>query len=106
MITKKQFITIITAIEEQHKLEQEFADALDKILDGNFVPMLSANLENSIMTVVKELFEDNADWISWWMYEKDFGKRKDMSASYKNGKKIKLDTVDDLYKFLIKNKKE
>jgi hypothetical protein len=71
----------------------------------------TANFTNDLQEVIsilmKEAFGEEADdWISWWLYEKDFGKREDIKAYDKDGTEI-LDTIDELYDYIVelKNKK-
>ena len=102
MITLKTFKNTIKAIRKQSDKEHEFCDALDKIVDGRFVPKMSTDILIALLDCLKEIFNDKDDWISWWLYERDGD--KSMTAYYKNGKEIKLDTAEDLYKFLKSNK--
>ena len=62
-------------------------------------------LIDAVLETLKDEFDDNDDWISWWIYEKNFGTNDKINAHYKNKKEIKLNNSEDLYKFLIKNNK-
>jgi len=106
MIKLKTFKNIIKAIKKQQKKEHKFCDALDKMVDGRFIPEMSTDILEALLNCLKDIFNDKGDWIGWWMYEKDFGKDKKMQAYYKNGKEIKLDTAEDLYIFLKTNMQE
>ncbi len=56
--------------------------------------------------LMKEAFgEEAADWISWFMYEKDFGRRDDIKAWDKDDTEI-CRTVDQLYDYVKSLKKK
>lgn len=103
MITLKTFKNIIKAIKKQSDKEHKFCDALDEIIDGNFVPKMSTNILTALLDCLKDIFKDEGDWISWWLYERDGN--KSMKAYNKDKTEIKLDTAEDLYKFLKQNKR-
>ena len=44
--------------------------------------------------------EDGGDWIEWFMYEKDFGRREDMKAWDEDKNEIAYD-IKSLYDLLI-----
>ncbi len=106
MIKLTTFKKAIEAIKKQSEKELKFCDALEDIIDGRFVPEMSTDILHALIECLEDTMSDKDEWISWWIYEKDFGKNKKMTAHYENGKNIKLDTVEDLYKFLKKNKKK
>lgn len=59
---------------------------------------------NIITTLIDELFtEESVDWIDWYMFEKDFGRDKNMEAWDENRNPICRNTRE-LYK-LMKYKK-
>jgi len=69
-MNKKTFIKIIALLREQYRVEIEFANACDSILDGNFVPKLSSSLMNAFTEAYSAATsEAQLDWIEWWLYE-------------------------------------
>jgi len=106
MIKLKTFIKAIEAIKKQQEKELKFCDALEDMIDGNFVPQMSTDILSALLDCLQDIFNDKDNWTDWWIYEKDFGKDKKITANYKNGRQIKLDTIEDLYNFLKKNKKK
>ena len=53
-----------------------------------------------VSTLLKHVFNgDQYETLSWWMYEKDFGRREDLKMWDKDGKEV-CRTVEELYKFL------
>jgi hypothetical protein len=64
------------------------------------------DLQEVISMLMREAFgEIGYDWISWWLYEKDFGKREDIRAFDENDNEIIRD-IDELYDYItdLKNK--
>jgi hypothetical protein len=50
--------------------------------------------------LLKHVFnEEQYECLSWWMYEKDFGRREDLQMWDKDGNEV-CRTVEELYKFL------
>jgi len=104
LINKAEFVEIINNIKEQDKKDDEFSRAVGIICDGRPV-MFGVNnkITISLFSLLKKIFDDKDDWISWWIYERVNDKYK---AYYINKKEIKLNTAEDLYNFLIKNMKK
>lgn len=61
---------------------------------------LADPLNNVIKDMMVECFGvDGEDMISWWCYEKDFGKREDLTCQDKDGNLICQD-LDGLYDYI------
>lgn len=88
-------------IEELGKIEREISASFKKLnKDFNFVSF--ARFETLIIKLLEECMDDKAgnwdSWVSWWVYETDFGHNKTLSKSpTKNGKKYPLKNSGDLY---------
>jgi hypothetical protein len=99
-MTKEKFKKVVGLLEaHSYKSEMIYKHGID-IVD------FTNDLQEVISILMKEAFGEEADdWISWWLYEKDFGKREDIKAYEKDGTEI-LDTIDNLYNYIIglKNK--
>lgn len=94
----------IEALKEQSKKEKRWSRAFDEMFDGLNVYQASNTLQNAIMKILQKVYKDEEDdVIGWWVYEKEFGKRKDLNL-YENGGKrtIPSKTIEDLYNYLIK----
>ena len=92
----------IKAIQEQNKKERRWEKTFDEMLDGRFICCPSETIHTALVKVLENIYRDEKEQlISWWMYEKDFGKRKDFNI-YDNGGVVSTDTVEDLYNYLIK----
>ena len=54
-----------------------------------------------IELLLKHVFDEHQyETISWWMYEKDYGRRADLQMWDKDGKEI-CRTVEELHQFLF-----
>jgi hypothetical protein len=65
---------------------------------------LDSPFESVIRNLMIECFGvDGEDMISWWCYEKDFGKREDLTCQDKDGNLICQD-LDGLYEYIQNSK--
>lgn len=91
----------IKALKEQDKKERKWEKTFDEMLDGRFISQMSITLNTAICKMLTEIYHDTDDIIGWWMFEKDFGKKKDFNIWDKDHKIIPTDTVEDLYDALM-----
>lgn len=94
----------ITALKKQYEKEEKWQKTFNEMFDGHLVPQFSSDLENAILKMLKFVYNDKDDTISWWIYEQDFGQKcKEKPAMWDaDGTPIQLRNIDELYKFLIK----
>lgn len=96
----KTFKECIDSIIDVHKKEIE----LGRIFDS-YIVNFSDNLIGCTIKLLEERMNDDYQWIDYWLWELDFG---DTWEKYKiidkNGEDIKLQTIEDLYNLLIKEK--
>jgi hypothetical protein len=98
---KEIFTEIINNIQEEMKRREEYAIYASKLFpnafkanllpDPTFIEQCIANLE--------KLSGDIDEWISWWIWDTDFGV-KNNEVTFKDGKKKKIITVEDLYNLI------
>ena len=97
---KKEFIdslkrikVIIDNIDGVHK-------ALKK-LDPDFGGFYLANVETEMLHLLKIAINDDSDWISYFVYDLEWGKKwkKGMITS-RDGKDIPLKTINDVYNIM------
>ena len=92
----------IKAIQEQEEKERNWEKTFNEMLDGRFICCASQSVCTALLKVLEYIYRDEEEQIiSWWMYEKDYGKKKDFHI-YDNGGVIPTDTIEDLYDYLIK----
>lgn len=105
-ITRELFSRIISSIKAQSEKEDRISTSLEEMFDGYLIPTISEGLTNLLIDILKLEFDDDNDWIGWWIYEKEYGTLERLKAYNADGSEIVLNTIDKLYDFLILNKKE
>ena len=108
MLTKKEFTDAMTAIIEQNAEDDRISKALSSICpDSCFYDTKYAT--KGLTRLLESIMQDSFDWIEYWLYELDCGRKyRPSSAKDADGKPIKLKTISDLYALLkkeYKNKK-
>ena len=98
MITKSTFVNVVNNIRKQEKRVDKFSKALSQICDGH--PVFDTNnlYLKSLLDVLKETFNDQDDYITWWLWE-DVEKK----VWPEDGTEIDLSTPEQLYDFLVEN---
>lgn len=100
---KKTFIRLVELMKGLSERNTLLTDKLKVIFNDKSTWLYPYDMPiNEIYEALEEEFGDKDDWLGWWCFEREYGKKK-LDATYKNGKKIKLDTAEQLYKFLRKN---
>lgn len=95
----------LNAIESHSKKMDKWHTTFEEMFDGHPVYEGDNELISAIIDILKVHYKEeyDDDIISWWIYEKEFGKRKDFKMYEKGGEvEIPSDTVEDLYNYLIR----
>ena len=110
IITYEEFKTHI----EDLKSIDEFQTQLDRLTraytnstkeSADYIHL--PTLFDSNINLLETLMGDKAEWISFWIYELDFGRKyKEGSVKYVNGENIVLKTTKDLWNLLTEDKAE
>jgi hypothetical protein len=107
MLTKKEFTDAMTAIVEQNAEDDRISKALSSICpDSCFYDTKHAT--KGLLNLLKSTMKDAYEWIDYWIYELECGKKYRTGSITQDGKPIKLKTIADLYALLkkeYKNKK-
>ena len=102
-ITKEEFLEAVALLKAQEKKDMEFADFMEKYLDGRCVPTLSDHSTKAAVKLLALAFGDRSeeDWISWFAYENDWGAdgKQVKLESWKRWRRIK--TPERMYDFLV-----
>ena len=69
IITKETFCKALEMIREQERINDEFAQALQKVGNGHYVFGTENKFFDALLMVLKEAVNDQYDYISWWLYE-------------------------------------
>lgn len=101
MITKEQFIELISEHQSWNKRIDEVGEALNCfIYEADWVEYTSILFDRTI----KLLFNEEAvDDISWWMFEK--AGRPEMKMWDAEGNEIPTETIEDLWELVKDNQK-
>ena len=101
MITKEQFIKLIT----DHRKHNDRLDEVEDVLGFAIYDCDWVEYEHILFDeVLGLLFQEEAvDDINWWLYEKDG--RPDYKMCDKDGKEIPTETIEDLWNIIKDNRK-
>lgn len=99
-ISKKSFLKIIDFIRERNDKEVEIQKLFkEEFTDAIFYPY--CKYENLLVNLLEELMEDQeTNWISYYCWEKDFGRDETLEVFDKEGNKIPLSTAEDLWNMI------
>ena len=97
-MTKENFSELINAV----KNHSAYIWNLYKDYGIDFVNSPVMEIENEITKYLKSQFNDKCDWISYWMWELNFGENWKPGTVTENGNDIPLKTIDDLWNLLTK----
>ena len=89
----------------QDKIDELMRDARDNI-ENDFMnaASLMINHEGIVIELLSDMFDDKGEWISWWVYETNYG-AEHTEVYDKDGNVIAdIKTAADLYDFLISEK--
>lgn len=101
----EQFKGIIEFLQEHENKCNQIAD-ISKTICADFPPfdLFGATMGHTekIVEILQIVFKDKGDWIGYWIYELEYGSRwKEDSITEADGTSIRLQTIEDLYKFLM-----
>ena len=105
-MTKELFVSTINSIQKQIEIDRKNSSILQEMFpdDSIYCGYNNSELFNALNKILKESMKDEYDWIDYFMYELDFGKKYyDGCVLDKDKSIINLSTAENLYEFLIKN---
>ena len=89
-LTKERFCKTIRQIQEVY----DYSDKQNHI-DGY---LYEPTCIEQALGLLAFIFDDKDQWIDYWVYELDFGRRyKEGMITYSNGENISLETAEELY---------
>lgn len=108
MITKEKFFEILDYLQEINEFENNLSKVFKnskRATDFMDAAMFTdCYMIEYIFDLLEDEFNDADHWISYWVYELDFGKTS--CPKYMLDQNIKIQTKEDLYNFLMENKFE
>ena len=105
IMSRESFCKVMNNYRSMFDFTDEMNDLFDKYkMDGNIYPPMCTE---TVVDLLEFIFNDENQWISYWIFELDFGKNyEDGWVTQKDGAVIPLKTVEDLYDLLVKNMEE
>ena len=107
IVSKEEFVEIINRLKETDevvcKVNNFFDNTADSIMTCNLnATHLMICHEDIVVKLLEKIFNDE-DVLTYWLYEKNYGRDYKKGDITVNGKKIDLSTPEKLYDFLIQN---
>lgn len=105
IMSKESFCQVIDNYKSMWDFTDEMNDLFRKYKsDGEVFPPMCTG---TVIDLLEFIFNDENQWISYWIFELDFGKDyEDGDAKDADESNIPLKTVEDLYDLLVKNMEE
>ena len=106
MIEFDKFERYLLELKQLETIESKINDALSELSPdfGGFSMLRATEL---ILELLKDVTNDNVDWISYYIYELNWGKdwKEGTVTDTKTGKDIRLETIRDLYNLMVEEGK-
>jgi len=100
MDSYKLLVDGIGQIQNNNLKEQ----AIEELFNCESFSTLFASSNDTIVKLLEFIFQDESEWIQYWLWELDFGKEATRLGAFDaNNEPIPLSTVNDLYNLLLKN---
>ena len=111
IISKEEFVNIIKRLKQVNDFVNETnknARGLDDAIESDFfnASSLSISHETIVVRLLKLMFNDYDDLISWWIYEKDYGRKEEIRLWDGCSNEVDLSTPEKLYDYLIEGMEE
>lgn len=98
VFSKEKFVKVMTEYKKLNDLYNKIDKAAKRLIFFKIYPI---EHEELILEVLKEAFNDESDWIGYFIFELDFGKKWTKDSVSDNGKIVVLKTFKDLYDLLV-----
>ena len=109
MIPREEFLKAIEALKQQNAIDDNFQTHMETVFPESYAPIYENVLWALSIHLLELAMEDRYEYVSWWVYETDYGKSEDMTeiSWTEDGqeKSVKLTTAEALYDFLVENAK-
>ncbi len=113
MITKQKFVKIINRLRDYNDLQDKIQELFKDNIDNQEMDFMNAGSicvghETIVVKLLENMFNDRGNWISWWLYEQDYGRSVNIDDVFDKeiGKFVDLTTPEKLYDYLIKEMEE
>ena len=100
-MSKEVFVDTIKELQELDEATDELNSGLKKLdLDFNYI-YFSKHEELITRLLRIAMNDEEADWIGYYIYERDYGRKMKLGDIEYEGKKLNINTPEKLYDFLL-----
>jgi len=100
-MNRRNFKKHLKKIKELGEIEEKITKAF-KLLDSDFNYFSLGKSITLARNILKEAMNDKYDYINYFIYELDWGRKGKNCVQEKNGTKCSLQTMDQLYDYITK----
>jgi len=97
---KQEFIKLMTELVSIKKAEDNLNTAI-RNFEPDFSFLCFGRYETLVVRSLELAMNDKFNWISYWLYECDMG-RRDKNVTDKKGQNIPIKTLSNLYNVITK----
>jgi hypothetical protein len=101
MITKDEFVNSLNKLKEQSDIDHQFNYHMEQAFPGSYAPIYHNVLWELSVHLLELSVKDEEKYVSWWVFETDFGKRDIVNSLRVNDKSVDVSTPEKLYDFLV-----
>jgi len=101
MITKDEFVNSLNKLKEQSDIDHQFNYHMEQAFPGSYAPIYHNVLWELSVHLLELSVKDDEKYVSWWIFETDFGKRDIVNSLRVNDKPVDVSTPEKLYDFLV-----
>lgn len=101
MITKEEFVKSLNKLKEQSDIDHQFNYHMEQAFPGSYAPIYHNVLWELSVHLLELFVKDDEKYVSWWIFETDFGKRDIVNSLRVNDKPVDVSTPEKLYDFLV-----
>lgn len=94
MLSYSEFEYYMNIVKNQYDWVINVCDVLNAVVNEMFDGI------NISIELLERCMSDDNDWISWYIFETEWGKRKDMLTVTIRDVEIVLDSLEELYRVL------
>lgn len=102
VLSFEEFDKYINRIQTFIEVDSEINTSIRKLNDDLAAFSCLTGI-NEIIHLLEFIFSDKEEWITFWMFEMDFGASSEQCQMSINKKPVILKTSKDLYDLLVKN---
>jgi len=100
-MNKELFIETMNYIQSLQEKQLKVYDCLSELEEDGGAPFIYSGVIDYIVYLLKEIMNDESEWISYYLWEIDSGKDyKPGCVTEVDGRNIRLKTAEDLYSLI------